>query len=95
MPVILLQAANFESSEVVLVHEALDGRGEGGDGRRDRNARDDSLRAHLDLHAERASPCSSNEKMQAFSRFPHFVDFVHHGFGAVLYAMHTIFSLVK
>ena len=47
--VILLQAADFESSEVVLVHEAFHGRGEGGDGRRDRNARDNGLGAHLDF----------------------------------------------
>ena len=46
---ILLQAAYFESSEVVLVHEAFHSRGEGGDGRRDRNARDHSLGAHLDF----------------------------------------------
>ena len=38
MSVILLEAADFESSEVVLVHEAFNGRGEGGDGRGDRNA---------------------------------------------------------
>ena len=33
----------------MLVHEAFDGRGEGGDGRRDRNARDNGLGAHLDF----------------------------------------------
>ena len=49
MPVVFLQAADFESSEVVLVHEAFHGRGEGGDGRRDRNARDNCLGAHLDF----------------------------------------------
>ena len=95
MPVVLLEAAYFESSEVVLVHEAFDGGGEGGDGRGDRNARDHGLGAHLDLHAERASPCSSNEKMQAFSRFPHFVDFVDHGFCAGLFALRTIVLFVK
>ena len=46
---ILLQTAHFKSSEVVLVHEAFHGRGEGGDGRGDRNARDHSLGAHLDF----------------------------------------------
>ena len=46
---VLLQAADFESSEVVLVHETFNGGGEGGDGRRDRNARDHSLGAHLDF----------------------------------------------
>ena len=59
---ILLEAAHFESSEVVLVHEALDGRGEGGDGRGDGDAGDDRLGAHL--------------------------DFVDHGFGAVLGGVH-------
>ncbi len=49
VPMVFLQAANFESSEVVLVHEAFHGRGEGGDGRRDRNARHDRLGTHLDL----------------------------------------------
>ena len=49
MPVVLLEAAHFESSEVVLIHEAFYGRGEGGDGRGDRNARDHSLGAHLDF----------------------------------------------
>ena len=49
MSVILLEAADFESSEVVLVHEAFHGRGEGGDGRRDRNARDHGFGAHLDF----------------------------------------------
>ena len=49
MPVVFLQAADFESSEVVLVHEAFHGRGEGGDGRGDRNAGHDCLRAHLDF----------------------------------------------
>ena len=33
----------------MLVHEAFHGRGEGGDGRRDRNARDNGLGAHLDF----------------------------------------------
>ena len=51
--VIFLEAAHFESSEVVLVHEAFDGGGEGGDGRRDRNARDNGLGTHLDLYALR------------------------------------------
>ena len=51
MPVVFLQAADFESSEVVLVHEAFHGRGEGGDGRRDRNARDNGLGAHHGLGA--------------------------------------------
>ena len=46
---IFLQTADFKAAEVVLVHEAFHGRGEGGDGRRDRNARDDSLGAHLDF----------------------------------------------
>ena len=46
---ILLEAAHFESSEVVLVHEAFHGRGEGGDGRGDRNAGHHCLRAHLDF----------------------------------------------
>ena len=32
VPVILLETAYFESSEVVLVHEAFNGGGEGGDG---------------------------------------------------------------
>ena len=59
---VLLEAAHFESSEVVLVHEAFDGGGEGGDGRGDGNARHDGLGAHL--------------------------DFVHHGFGAVLGGVH-------
>ena len=49
VPMVFLKAADFKSSEVVLVHEAFDGRGEGGDGRGDRNARDDSLGAHLDF----------------------------------------------
>ena len=53
VPMVLLQAADFESSEVVLVHEAFDGRGEGGNRRGDRNARDDCLGAHLDLYALR------------------------------------------
>ena len=95
MSMVFLQAAHFEAAEVVLVHEAFHGRGEGGDGRGDRNAGHDCLRAHLDLHAKRATPCSSNEKMLAFSRFPRFIVFVHHGFGAVLYASRTIFSFVK
>ncbi len=63
MPVVLLQTTNFESSEVVLVHEAFDGGGEGSDGRGDRNAGDHGLGAHL--------------------------DFVHHGFGAVLGGVHN------
>ena len=46
---ILLQAADFESSEVVLVHEAFHGGGEGGDGRGDGNAGDNRLGAHLDF----------------------------------------------
>ena len=46
---ILLEAANFEAAEVVFVHEAFHGGGEGGDGRGDRNARDDCLGAHLDF----------------------------------------------
>ena len=46
---VLLEAADFEAAEVVLVHEAFHGRGEGGDGRGDRNARDDCLGAHLDF----------------------------------------------
>ena len=46
---ILLEAAHFEAAEVVLVHEAFHGRGEGGDGRGDRNAGHDCLRAHLDF----------------------------------------------
>ena len=46
---VFLQAANFESSEVVLVHEAFHGRGEGGDGRGDRDAGHDGLGAHLDF----------------------------------------------
>ena len=50
---VLLQTADFEAAEVVLVHEAFHGRGEGGDGRRDRNAGDDRLGAHLDLYALR------------------------------------------
>ena len=32
MSVILLEAADFEAAEVVLVHEAFHGRGEGSDG---------------------------------------------------------------
>ena len=59
---VLLQTAHFKSSEVVLVHEAFDGGGEGGDGRGDRNARHDGLGAHL--------------------------DFIDHGFGAVLGGVH-------
>jgi len=51
--VVFLQAAHFKSSEVVLVHEAFHGGGEGGDGRGDRDARDDRLGAHLDLYALR------------------------------------------
>ncbi len=50
---VLLQTTNLESSEVVLVHEAFHGRGECCDGRRDRNARDNGLGAHLDLYALR------------------------------------------
>ena len=46
---VFLQAAHFESSEVVLVHEAFDCRGEGGDGRGDRDAGHDGLGAHLDF----------------------------------------------
>ena len=46
---VLLEAADFEAAEVVLVHEAFHGRGEGGDGRGDRNARDYGLGAHLDF----------------------------------------------
>ena len=53
MSVIFLQAADFEAAEVVLVHEAFDGGGEGGDGRGDGNARDNGLGAHLDLYALR------------------------------------------
>ena len=59
---VLLQATNLESSEVVLVHEAFDGGGEGCNRRGDRNAGDHGLGAHL--------------------------DFVHHGFGAVLGGVH-------
>ena len=50
---ILLQTAHFESSEVVLVHEAFHGGGKGGDGRGDRDAGHDCLGAHLDLYALR------------------------------------------
>ena len=46
---VFLETANFEAAEVVLVHEAFHGRGEGGDGRGDRNAGHHSLRAHLDF----------------------------------------------
>ena len=46
---VLLEAADFEAAEVVLVHEAFHGGGEGGDGRGDRNARHDGLGAHLDF----------------------------------------------
>ena len=49
MPVVFLQAAHFESSEVMLVHEAFHGGGEGGDGRGDGDARDNCLGAHLDF----------------------------------------------
>ena len=49
VPMVFLQAAYLESSEVVLVHEAFHGRGEGGDGRGDGNARDNGLGAHLDF----------------------------------------------
>lgn len=55
---IFLEAADFEAAVIVLVHEAFDGGGEGGDGGGDRNAADHSLGAHL--------------------------DFINHGFGAVL-----------
>ena len=34
------------------------------------------------------SPCLSNEKMKAFSRFPRFAAFVDHGFGAGLAGVH-------
>ena len=60
--VIFLQAADLESSEVVLVHETFNGGGEGGDRRGDRDAGHDCLGAHL--------------------------DFVDHGFGAVLGGVH-------
>ena len=50
---VFLQAADFEAAEVVLVHEAFHGRGEGGDGRGDRNAGHDCFGAHLDLYALR------------------------------------------
>ena len=46
---VLLQAAHFEAAEVVFVHEAFYGRGEGGDGRGDGNAGHDCFRAHLDF----------------------------------------------
>ena len=46
---ILLQRADFEAAVVVLVHEAFDGGGEGGDGGGDRHAADHCLAAHLDL----------------------------------------------
>ena len=49
VPVVFLQAAHFEAAEVVLVHEAFHGGGEGGDRRGDRNARDDCFGAHLDF----------------------------------------------
>ena len=49
MSMVFLQTTNLESSEVVLVHEAFHGRGECGDGRGDRNAGHDCLRAHLDF----------------------------------------------
>ena len=49
MSVVLLEAAHFEAAEVVLVHEAFDGGGEGGDGRGDRNAGYNCLGAHLDF----------------------------------------------
>ena len=49
MSVVFLQAAYFESSEVVLVHETFDGGGEGGNRRGDGNAGDDCLGAHLDF----------------------------------------------
>ncbi len=62
VPVVLLQTADFESSEVVLVHETFNGGGEGGDGRRDRDAGHDCFGAHL--------------------------DFIDHGFGAVLGGVH-------
>ncbi len=59
---ILLEAAYFESSEVMLVHETFNGGGEGGDGRGDGDAGHDGLGAHL--------------------------DFIDHGFGAVLGGVH-------
>ena len=46
---VLLEAADFEAAEVVLVHEAFHGRGEGGNRRGDRNAGDHGLGAHLDF----------------------------------------------
>lgn len=49
MAVVFLQAAHFKSSEVVLVHEAFHGGGEGGDGRGDGDAGDHGLGAHLDF----------------------------------------------
>ena len=49
VPMVFLQAAHFKSSEVVLVHEAFDGGGEGGDGRGDGDAGHDGLGAHLDF----------------------------------------------
>lgn len=50
---IFLEAADFEAAVIVLVHEAFDGGGEGGDGRGDRNAGHDGLGAHLALYALR------------------------------------------
>jgi len=76
VPVVLLQAAHFKSSEVVLVHETFNGGGEGGDGRGDGDAGHDGLGAHLDLHAECATTCSSNENMRAYFRFPRFAAFI-------------------
>ena len=49
MPVILLEAAHFEAAEVMLIHEAFNGGGEGGDGRGDGDAGDHGLGAHLDF----------------------------------------------
>ncbi len=49
MSMVLLQAADFESAVVVLVHEAFDGGGEGGDGGGDRHTADHCLAAHLDF----------------------------------------------
>ena len=46
---VLLQTTDFKAAKVVLVHEAFDGGGEGGDGRGDRNAGDHGLGAHLDF----------------------------------------------
>ncbi len=56
---ILLQRANLKSAVVVLVHEAFDGGGEGGDGGGDRHAADHCLAAHLDFidHGFGANNC--------------------------------------